>query len=92
MADIKNPTIIWVKGFLFLGLGLLSSVLLVLRSPSLTIALLLLLTVWSFCRFYYFVFYVIQHYVDSTYRFSGLFSFLRYLFRKRREESTGGPS
>jgi hypothetical protein len=35
-------------------------------------------------RAYYFAFYVIQHYVDPGYRFSGLFSFLRYFLRSRR--------
>jgi hypothetical protein len=33
-----------------------------------------------FCRFYYFAFYVIEHYVDPGYRFSGLgSSFLDWL-------------
>jgi hypothetical protein len=89
MTDLKNPAMIWTKGFLFLVLGLLASVLVVLQAPSVTIALLLLLSVWAFCRFYYFAFYVIQHYVDSTYRFSGLLSFLHYAFRQCRKRSRG---
>jgi hypothetical protein len=44
---------------------------------------LLVISVWSFCRFYYFAFYVIEHYVDSGYRFSGLWSFAVYLLRLR---------
>lgn len=84
MTDITNPTVIWVKGFLFLVLGLVASVLLLIRAPTVTVALLLCLTVWAFCRFYYFAFYVIQHYVDPEYRFSGLLSFLRYALSKRR--------
>jgi hypothetical protein len=86
MADIKNPKLIWIKGILFLLLGLLASVLLLLNSPNVTVALLLCLSVWAFCRFYYFAFYVIQHYVDSNYRFSGLLSFLHYAIFKRRHE------
>jgi hypothetical protein len=39
--------------------------------------------VWSFCRFYYFAFYVIEHYVDPSYRFSGLLSFALYLIQKK---------
>ncbi len=85
MADIKSPTVIWVKGVLFLVLGLVASVLLVLRAPSVAVVLLLIVAIWSFCRFYYFAFYVIQHYVDPTSRYSGLLSFLRYALRKRRE-------
>lgn len=87
MADLKSPAVIWTKGFLFLLLGVLGSVLVVLQAPSVTIVLLLFLTVWAFCRFYYFAFYVIEHYVDSTYRFAGLLSFLQYAIRKRREKS-----
>ena len=90
MADIKNPRLIWMKGILFLLLGLLASVLLVLHAPNVTVALLLCLSVWAFCRFYYFAFYVIQHYVDSNYRFAGLFSFLHYAIFKRRHERRGG--
>ena len=83
MADIKSPRVIWIKGILFLLLGLLASVLLVLHAPSFTVALLLCISVWAFCRFYYFAFYVIQHYVDSSYRFSGLLSFLQYAMDRK---------
>ena len=85
MADIKSPAVLWVKGFLFLGIGLLASVLLVLEAPRLKVAMLLVLAVWSFCRCYYFAFYVIQHYIDPSYRFSGLLSFLQYAWRRRSD-------
>lgn len=82
MADIKNQNVIWAKGMLFLFLGLLTSLLLVLEAPTVKVVLLLLVSIWAFCRFYYFVFYVIEHYVDSDYRFSGLVSFFQYLLRR----------
>ena len=44
---------------------------------------LLAIAEWCFARFYYFAFYVIQHYVDPSYRFAGLGSFAAYLLRKR---------
>jgi hypothetical protein len=84
MTDLTNPVLIWMKGVLFLMLGILAAILLVLEAPSVRIALLLCLSVWAFCRSYYFAFYVIQHYVDPSYRFSGLFSFFQYAFRKHR--------
>jgi hypothetical protein len=84
MGDIKNPAIIWFKGILFLALGLLASVLLIVQAPTVTVALVLAISVWAFCRFYYFAFYVIEHYVDPTYRFAGLLAFLQYAIRKRR--------
>ena len=83
MKDLTNPVLIYIKGFLFLLLGLLASLLLCLQLPTLKVAVLLLLAIWGFCRTYYFAFYVIERYVDPAYRFSGLLSFARYLFRRR---------
>jgi hypothetical protein len=34
----------------------------------------MIIAVWCFCRLYYFAFHVIEHYVDASYRFSGLLS------------------
>jgi hypothetical protein len=83
MKDIKSPGIIWLKGGLFLLIGVASSALLFMESPRLKVGLLLVLAIWSFCRAYYFAFYVIERYVDPGYRFSGLMSFIAYAFRKR---------
>lgn len=83
MGDLKSPTLIYLKGFLFLGLGLLAAGLLLAMVGSLQVAVLLGIAIWAFCRAYYFVFYVIQHYVDPQYKFAGLGSFLAYLWTKR---------
>ena len=83
MKNIESSTLIWIKGGLFLLLGLGSAMLLLAEAPTLKVGLLLALSVWAFCRAYYFVFYVIHHYVDPGYRFSGLGSFVRYVLRKR---------
>ena len=63
--------------------GLLSVAALLLDSPTLRTAFLLGIAIWSFCRLYYFMFYVIEKYVDPTYKFAGLYSFLVYLARRR---------
>jgi hypothetical protein len=84
MKDLSNPFWIKLKGLLFLLIGIAAVVLLFLDSPSLKTAILLALAVWSFCRFYYFAFYVIEKYVDQSYKFSGLISFARYLFQTRK--------
>jgi hypothetical protein len=83
MQDIKNPKLMWLKGIVFLLMGIASSALLLFESPTLRVAILLAVTIWAFCRAYYFAFYVIEHYVDSQYRFSGLISFISYALRKR---------
>ena len=85
MRDLKNPNLIKLKGFLFLFLGLFVGVLLLIESPKISTGLLLLICVWSFCRAYYFVFYVIEHYVDKEFRFAGLIDFFKYLFRSRKK-------
>ena len=84
MRDLTNPFWIKLKGLLFLFIGIAAAVLLFLDAPNLRTAILLVVAIWSFCRFYYFAFYVIGKYVDSSYRFSGLFSFARYLLQRRR--------
>jgi len=86
MKDLTDPLWIKLKGGLFLMLGLLSGALLILEQPTFKFAALLCVSVWCFCRFYYFAFYVIERYVDPSYRFSGLWSFARYLFEKRRRD------
>jgi hypothetical protein len=88
MKDLTHPGWIKFKGILFLIVGLLSSALLLLEHPSLKVALLLAISVWCFCRFYYFAFYVIERYVDPGYRFSGLWSFARYLVQGKRSDKT----
>jgi len=83
MRDLSDPRWIKLKGLLFLFLGLASAALILLENPSLRIAALLCLCIWSFARAYYFAFYVIERYVDPNYRFSGLWSCLRYLCSRR---------
>ena len=87
--DVTNPKLIYAKGLLFLLGGLMASVLLISEQPTLKVALLLVLSIWCFARCYYFAFYVIEHYVDSTYRFAGLGSFLCYLLRRKTQDSRG---
>ena len=84
MKDLSSPYWIKLKGILFLLIGITTTVLLFLDNPKWQTAVLLALAIWSFCRFYYFAFYVIEKYVDSTYKFSGLFDFVKYFFQRRR--------
>lgn len=79
LGDIKNRNLIVAKGLLFLLLGTLAAGTLLLIAGSIPVAFLLFVAVWAFCRFYYFAFYVIEHYVDCDYRFAGLGSFAAYI-------------
>jgi hypothetical protein len=84
MKDLTSAFWIKLKGLLFLLIGIASAVLLFVDNPKWQTAVLLVMTIWSFCRFYYFAFYVIEKYVDPGYKFSGLISFVRYLLQRRK--------
>ena len=84
MGDLKNPKLIYAKGGLFLLLGFLAAGGLMLLHPDWRTAALLAIAVWAFSRFYYFAFYVIEHYVDPGFKFAGLGAFAVYVLRRRR--------
>lgn len=83
MKELTNPRWIQAKALLFLFLGVLSASLLLLQYPTWRAACLLGLTVWTFCRFYFFAFYVLERYVDPEYRFSGMLSLAKYWLSTR---------
>jgi len=87
MTDIKKTWLLYLKAFLLFLTGFVSSLILVFFNFNFKTTLLLLLAMWSFCRAYYFAFYVIQHYVDPTYKFSGLIDFAIYSIKNRRKFS-----
>jgi hypothetical protein len=82
MGDLKDPRLMYLKAGLFLlaGGGAVTGIL--VEFPSLRLAALLGIALWSFCRAYYFAFYVIEHYIDPHYKFAGLGSFVLYLVRR----------
>lgn len=84
MKDLSNPFWIKLKGSLFLFIGMVTAVLILLDNPRWSTAIYLALSIWSWCRFYYFAFYVIEKYVDPGYKFSGLYSFAKYMLQRRR--------
>lgn len=83
MSDLKDHRLIYLKGFLFLVGAILAAGLILLEHASWRTAGLLLLAMWCSARCYYFMFYVIEHYVDSQYRFAGVWSFLVYVVQHR---------
>jgi hypothetical protein len=83
MGDIKNSRVLWLKFRLFVLLGALACGIALFMFPSWRLAALLAVAIWAFCRAYYFAFYVIERYIDPTYRFAGLGSLVRYALRNR---------
>jgi hypothetical protein len=84
VRDLKGRTVLTVKALLFVVIGVAASAILLLRHPSVQTALLLALAVWAVARAYYFAFYVIERYIDGAYRYSGLLSAVRWVWRSRR--------
>jgi hypothetical protein len=70
---------------MFLVIALAAAALILIEIPSLKLAVLLALLVWASCRFYYFLFYVLEHYVDRTMRYAGLFDLLMGMRRRRAQ-------
>jgi hypothetical protein len=81
--DLTNPRLIYLKGGLFVLAGSMAAGLIILEHPTLKVIALLAIAIWCFARAHYFAFYVIQHYVDPSFRFAGLWSFVRYLAGSR---------
>ena len=97
MSDLKDPRWMWLKAVLLLMIGLMAGALVWLESPRPRTLALLAVSVWGFCRAYYFAFYVIEHYIDPQYRFAGLMDFVRYVMRPKSEKQSApragsGPS
>jgi hypothetical protein len=85
--SITSPRILYLKAGLFLLSGVLACVIVLIDRPSMKVGGLLVVAVWSFARAYYFVFYVIQRYVDPEFRYAGIMDALRYLFRVTRSRA-----
>ena len=86
MGNLTNPRLIYLKGLLFLLGAVISSGLILYEFWNPRLLLLLAIAIWCSARFYYFAFYVIEHYVDPNYKFAGLGSFVMYLIRGRPKE------
>jgi hypothetical protein len=91
MQDLANPKWMYLKAVLLLVILLCSGGLLLADAPTWRTAALLALVVWASARLYYFIFYVIERYIDSSYRFSGVVSALRYVFGRRTHDERSSP-
>lgn len=92
MREITSPVWLYLKGLLCALLGAVAATLILLESPRITTAAFLAIAVWAFARAYYFAFYVVEHYVDPSYKFAGLGHFARYVAGRRRARNIGPGS
>jgi hypothetical protein len=84
--DLKSPAALISKGWLFLLLGLVAGGLLLVEDFSLRRLALLAIAVWAFCRFYYFLFYVLEHYAGRERPYAGIFDAVKWILAGRRED------
>lgn len=84
--DLKSPWLIHLKAALFVVLGLGAGTALIAQVPTLRTGALLAVTVWAFCRVYYYLFYVLDRYLGRERRFSGVCDAVRFLVFERAEK------
>lgn len=84
LADIKSRGLLFTKGALFLGLGLLASATILYESPSFRTLVLLMVAIWAFCRFYYFLFYVLENYAGRERKYAGVLDAVCYLIKIKK--------
>jgi hypothetical protein len=82
MSDLKSKRLIVAKGIMFFGIAVVTAVLVLLDAPSPRTALVLALLVWAACRFYYFLFYALERYVDPQLRYAGILALVRTIIAK----------
>ncbi len=56
-----------------------------LEMPTWHTASLILISIWAGCRFYYYLFYVLDRYLGREQRFAGVWDALGYIFRRRKD-------
>lgn len=81
--DIQSKSLLHAKGLLFLFAGLIAAGGVLLESPRVRTATLLAIAVWAFCRFYYYLFYVLENYAGRGRAYAGLLDALRYALTRR---------
>lgn len=83
--DLKKPWQMYLKAVLFFCIGMLSLALLFLISQDWRVIGFACLSIWAFSRLYYFCFYVIEKYIDPSFKFSGLVSVIQYLLSRSKK-------
>lgn len=84
LGDLQSTRLIHLKGWLFLLIGLMSTTCLLIELANWRLAAMILVSIWAFCRFYYYAFYVIEKYTDEQYKFAGLGSFIVFWLKKKK--------
>ena len=82
MGDLKSRGWIIAKGVMFAVIVALAGVVAVLHEDWRVRAAALVICVWAACRFYYFLFHVLERYVGMEGRYAGILDLLARLRRR----------
>jgi hypothetical protein len=85
-GDIKSVWLLHAKGFLFLVAGIIAFVGILREMPHWRVAALLAVGTWAFCRFYYYLFYVLENYAGRNQRYAGILDALKYLLIRKKKK------
>lgn len=83
--DLTDRRWIILKGMLFSIIVVLSGAQIVIEDDVGRRFLLLPICIWAACRFYYFLFYVLERYVGVEGRYAGICDLCCRLWARRRE-------
>lgn len=83
MGELRSKPLIVCKGILFFVVLVTATALLLAPHADLRTAALLAVVIWSAARSYYFLFYVLERYVDERLRYAGILALLAQLWRRR---------
>lgn len=86
MGDLTSRGWIIAKGIMFALIVVLAGTGAVLHDDRWMRLGFLLVCIWAACRFYYFLFHVLERYVGVEGRYSGLIDLGRRLLRHQRRE------
>ena len=90
--NLTHPWLLGLKAALFVTVALISGAQVWLDAPSAGNAALLFVSGVACARAYYFLFYVLEHWVDASLRYNGLWPLLSQIHRQRVEHSRKYPS
>lgn len=84
MGDLTSRRWIVAKGIMFAAIVVLAGAGVLIHDEFWYRLGLLLICVWAACRFYYFLFYVLERYVGVEGRYAGILDLSLRLWRKRK--------
>jgi hypothetical protein len=82
MLNIRSKNLIVIKGLLLITIVIGSIIGITCYCPRIEVVVLLLILVWASARSYYFLFYVLEKYVDPKLRYTGIIDLIQNIKKR----------